>query len=92
VFFCIGTSVSSLAPVVLDGACIEPGNEAERATGADLQASRAVQTLTVTDESPRLDLVEADHLRLRADRQAIAAAIAAAGIEPDPEDREASHQ
>jgi len=59
---------------------------------ADLQASRAVQTLTVIDESPRPDLVEADHLGLRTDRHAIAAAVAAAGIESDPEDREASEQ
>jgi len=80
------------APVVRDGACIEPRNEAERASRADLQASRAVETLTVIDESLRLELVEADHLRLRTDRQAITAAVAAAGIEPDPEQREASEQ
>jgi hypothetical protein len=88
----MGTSVSLLAPVVRDGTRIEPRNEAERVARTDLQASRAVQTLAVTDESPRLDLVEAEHLRLRADRHAIAAAIAATGIESDPEDREASHQ
>lgn len=81
-----------VAPVLRDGACIEPRNEAERAARTDLQASRAVQTLTVIDESPRPDLVEADHLRLRTDGHAIAAVITATGIESDPEDREASEQ
>ena len=81
-----------VAPVVRDGACIEPRNEAERAARAHLQAPRAVQTLTVVDESPRPDLVEANHLRLRTDRHAIATAVAAIEIESDPENREASHQ
>ena len=81
-----------LAPVVRDGACIEPRNEAERAARADLQASRAVQTLTIIDEPPRRDLVEADHLGLGANGHTIAAVVAAAGVESDPENREASDQ
>jgi hypothetical protein len=85
-------SVSMIPPAVFGGACIESRNEAEGVARTDLQAARAVQTVAIIDESPCPDLVEADHLRLRTDRRAIATAIASIGVESDPEDRETPHQ